>query len=208
MKEKILYAIVAALAVAVIILFVLHLTGNKNSSEQVITEVSSEGDVTEYMSVAYVDIDSLMTTYTYSIDLNEELTKKFEDARLKMAEQANVFQKEVNEFQRKLENNIFLTRERKEQEEQRLIKKNEELQKLEAKYSEELAEERFKANENLRKTILQQIQDYNKEKQYHFIYGKTNDNILYAKDVYNITTEVIDFLNRKYADDPIIKPKK
>ena len=207
MKEKIHYMIEAALAIAVVVVFVLHFSGNKKSSDPK-EPFLSEDNVSEFMSVAYVDIDSLMTTYTYSIDLNEQLTKKIEDTQLKFSETMRAFQAEVNEFQRKIENQSYLTQQRAEQEQQRLTKKNEELQKLEVKYSEEIAGERFKASENLRNMIIQQLQEYNKDKGYHFIYGKTNDNILYANEVYNITAEVIDFLNRQYAVDPIIKTNK
>jgi len=207
MKEKIHYAIEAALAVAVIILFVLQLTGSKKTSDTNMI-VSDKESVTEITSIAYVDIDSLASTYTYQLDLNERLTRLYENSQATYAEQARRFQTEYGEFQRKLENNAFLTRERAESEQQRLIKKNEELQQLEARLSQEFDKERIRLQEEMRKAIITQVAEYNKEKGFQFIFGKSFDNILFATEVYNVTSEVIEYLNMKYAEDPVFKPNE
>ena len=204
MKEKIHYVIEGALAVAVIILFLLHFTGSKNIVAP-IAAVSNESNAMEHMPIAYVDIDSLMTNYTYMIDLNEQLAKKYEDTQAKYTEQARKFQNEINDFQRKVETNSFISRERAEAEEKRLIKKNEELQQMQANYAQELDAERFRLHEDFRKTIIVQMNAYNTEKGYHVIFGKTNDNMLYTNEAYNITTDVIEYLNAQYALSPALK---
>ena len=205
MKEKIHYLVEAALAVAVIILFVLYFLGKNNTSKT--QEAVSDNEVaSEFMSIAYVDLESLMNTYTYSIDLNEQITKKFENSRAKLAEQERRWQSDAADFQRKIETNSFLSRERAEADQQRLLKKQEELQQLAAQYDQELVEYRYRITETLREVIITQLQEYNKNKGYHVIYGKMQDNILYANEAYNITAEVIDFLNRHYAATPSLKP--
>ena len=204
MREKIHYAIEAALAVAVIILFVLQFTGSNNSSDTTVT-FTNEGSDMEIMSVAYIDIDSL-SSYNYSIDLTEIITKDYENTRAKLAEQYRKFQTEYEDFQRKVETGSFLSRERAEGEAQRLAKKQEDLQKLEAQYAQELDEKQFRLREKLRQTINVQLIEYNKSKGYHFIFGKFGDNMLYSNEIYNITTEVLDYLNRQYAADPSLKP--
>lgn len=208
MKEKIHYAIEAVLAVAVVILFVLQFSGSKKSSNTDAT-VSEGGAMSgEVMPMAYIDVDSLMSNYTYSIDLNEQITKKFENSRANLTERLRKLQAEAAEFQRKYETNAFLTRERAESEAQRLQKKQEDYQGLEAKLSQELNEEQFRMNEELRNTIITQLREFNKGKGYQLVYGKINDNILYADDVYNITSEVIEFLNKQYAASPTVKPSE
>ena len=203
MKEKIHYAIEAALAVAVIILFALQFTGSKKYSDtdRVISEKEKVSDV---MPIAYVDIDSLAMTYTYSLELNDKIARKYEASQLTLAEQARKFQSEAEDFQRKIDMNIFATRERAEAEQQRILKKRDELQQLDAKLSQELDEERLRLQEEFRKTIIEQMTEYNKEKGYQIILSKTNDNILFANEVYNITTEVIEFLNLQYAKAPVL----
>ena len=205
MKEKIHYAIEAALVVAVIILFVLHFSsGSKKPANISIADMDIE-NVSAIMPIACVDIDSLMSTYTYMLDVNERIARKYENSQAMLTEEARKFQVEQNEFQRKYETNSFLTKERAEAEYQRLLKKQETLQQLDAKLSQELDEERFSLQSALRQTIYTQVAEYNKDKGYQLIYGKANDNILFANEIYNITTEVIEFLNLKYAESPALK---
>lgn len=207
MKEKVHYVIEAVLAVAVIILFILQFSDDKKKS--VVGDnvsVIEGGSVSEHpMPVAFVDVDSLISNYTYSIDLNEQITKKFENSRASLTEKLRKLQTEAADFQRKAETGAFLSRERMEAEQQRIMKKDQELQELQAQMSQELGEEQLRINEELRNTIVSQLREYNKAKGYHIVYGKTNDNILYADDAYNITKEVIDYLNRQHASSPAAK---
>ncbi|HPC27005.1 MAG TPA: OmpH family outer membrane protein, partial [Paludibacteraceae bacterium] len=124
--------------------------------------------------------------------------KKQEDSRLTINMKARELQNEMNEFQKKLENNAFLSRERAEQEQSRLIKKQQDLQKLDAQLSQKLLEEQQKMSEQLRDSINAFLKEFNKDKKYHIILSNTsNDNILYAVDGYDITSEVIKQLNQR-----------
>jgi len=199
MKEKIHYAIEGALAVAIIILFVFHFTGNKKNLQDSNVVVSDHGTVSDVMSIAYIDLDSLMENYTYSIVLSEYIAKEFENSRAKLTQQARKFQSDYEEFQRKVETNSFLSRERAESEAQRLSKRQEDLQKLEAQYTQELSEKQMRENSAMRQIIYTQINAFNKDKGYHFIFGKMGESILYANGAYNVTAEVIDYLNRNYT---------
>jgi len=199
MKEKIHYAIEGALAVAVIILFIFHFSGNKNDFSNSNVVVREHGTVSDVMSVAYIDLDSLMENYTYSIVLSEYIAKEFENSRAKLTQQARKFQSDYEEFQRKIETGSFLSRERAETEGQRLAKRQKDLQDLEAQYAQELSEKQMRENSAMRQIIYTQINAFNKDKGYHFIFGKMGESILYANGVYNITAEVIDYLNRNYT---------
>ena len=205
MKEKIHYVIEAALAIAVVVLFVLQFSDHKKPAivNAVVTDsILAPGGA---MPIAYIDVDSLMSDYTYSIDLNEQMTKKYENSRANLTEKLRKLQSEVTDFQRKVETGAFISRERAESEQQRLMKRDQDLQTLQAEMSQELGEEQLRMNEELRKTIITQLLEYNKGKGYQMIYGKMNDNILYANETYNITREVIDFLNRRYSASPVVK---
>jgi hypothetical protein len=60
-------------------------------------------------------------------------------------------------------------------------------------------------NEELRKKIISQLKEFNKNKGFYIIFGSLRDNILYADDVYNITNEAIDFLNKNHTTTPQIE---
>ncbi|MDR0700127.1 MAG: OmpH family outer membrane protein [Tannerella sp.] len=199
MKEKIHYVIEAALGIAVIILFVIQFSGGKKSMFADAAKTDSIFVLGATMPIAFIDVDSLLANYTYSIDLNEQMTRRFENSRASLTEKLRKLQSEAADFQRKLETNSFMTRERAEAEQQRLMKKDQDLQELQAQMSQELGEEQLRMNEVLRTTIISQLREYNKSKGYQIIYGKKNDNILYADDAYDITGEIIDFLNRQVS---------
>jgi len=205
MREKIHYAIEAALALAVIVLFVFHFTADKKSPETNMTFINEESE-TEIMKVAFIDTDSLLYNYSYAIDLNEQLMKYIESSQAKITAEERKWMAEAQDYQLKLENHSFLAPERQQMAEQSLMKKREDLQKMAEELNQEFSQRQFKMNETITNTIITQLKEYNKSKGYHFIYGKTADNILYANEIYNITSEVIDYLNKHYAANPSLKP--
>jgi outer membrane protein len=175
-------------------LFVIVLTGEKTDVPAAVVETS------EVMPIAYLNVDSLLMTYTFALEANEKLLKKQEDARLKLNTKARTLQNEMADFQRKLENNAFLSRERAEKEQQRLLKKQQELQELEAKLTEEIMIENQKLNIQLADTVTNFLKEYNADGHFHIILSNTaKDNVLMAAEQYDITKEVVDALNTRYG---------
>ena len=144
--KNINYVINGVLAVAVIILFVMQFSSKKEST--VAPAFTTEGDSTNLLPVAYVNVDSLLANYNYSKDLNERILKMQEDYRLDMTQRSNALRTELNDFQRKYEANAFLTTERAQQEGNRLQKKQEELQNYAAKKEQELAAKQMEKKGN------------------------------------------------------------
>ena len=152
------------------------------------------------MAIAYVNVDSLLTNYDFAKDLNEALIKKTEDARASFNSQAQSFERDYNEFQRKLQTNAFLNEDRAKSEASRLENKKNQLDQLNAKLQQELAQEQLDMNTRLNDTIQNFLKEYNAIKKYQFIFSNTlNDNILIAQPQYDITGEVLQMLNDRYA---------
>jgi outer membrane protein len=134
----------------------------------------------------------------FAQDASERLMKKQEDARLKLNSKARTLQSEMADFQRKLENNAFLSRERAEKEQQRLVNKQQELQELEAKLTEEIMLENQKLNMQLADTVTNFLQEFNADGRYHVILSNSaKDNVLMAAEQYDITSQVIEALNAR-----------
>ena len=189
----------AVLAIAVIILFWLVLgTKSNTTAKQLIT---GKATVTSgKLPIAYVNVDSLLLHYQFAKDANESLTKKQEDSRLTINTRARQLQGEMAEFQKKLENNAFLSRERAEQEQLRLQNKQRELQELDGKLSQQLLQVQQKMSEELRDTINKFMKEFNRDNKYEIIISNTsNDNVLYAAKCYDITAEVTKQLNERCA---------
>ena len=152
------------------------------------------------LPVAYINVDSLLLHYQFAKDANESLIRKQEDSRLKINTSARQLQAEMADFQRKLENNAFLSRDRAQQEQTRLQKKQQDLQQMDADLSKQLVQIQQKLNEQLRDTINKFLKEYNKDKKYALIFSNTsNDNILYADKSYDITEEVTKILNERFS---------
>ena len=187
------------LSVAVIVLFVLVL-GNKSNSVAN-QSVTGKNQVTSgKLPIAYVNVDSLLLHYEFAKESNESLIKKQEDSRLKINTLARQLQNEMGDFQRKLENNAFLSRDRAQQEQTRLQKKQQDLQELDGSLSKQLVQVQQKMSEQLRDTINNFMKEYNKDHKYQLIISNTSsDNILYAEKTYDITAEVTKLLNERYT---------
>ena len=71
---------------------------------------ATTGDI----KIAYVEMDSLLMGYNFWNDITEILMKKQEDMTATINQKARDLEKEFVEFQRKIENNAFLSRERAE----------------------------------------------------------------------------------------------
>lgn len=193
--NKVQIVINVVLLAAVAALFVIVLSGKKQGETP-----TAAVEQSEVLPIAYLNTDSLLVNYVFAQEANEKLMKKQEDARLKLNTKARTLQNEMADFQRKLENNAFLSRERAEKEQQRLIKKQQELQELEAKLTEDIMIENQKLNIQLADTLTNFLQEFNADGRYHVILSNSaKDNVLMAAESYNITSEVIKQLNARYG---------
>lgn len=197
--KNINYIINGVLALAIIILFAMQFTAKKESGQQpaISAETEGEGGI---LPVAYVNVDSLLLNYNYSKDLNEIILKKQEDSRVNINQKANALRSDMQEFERKYQNNAFLTPQRAQEEQQRLVNKQQELQALDERLTQELMLEQQKLNEQLRDTVVSQLKVFNQGRGYQVIFSNTmGDNILLASDAYDITAELLEFLNKNYT---------
>ena len=164
---------------------------NSNVAQQEQAPVAVSG-----LKIAFVDVDSLLANYTFYQDLLEEMTRKEENYRLVLAEEANKLQKEINDFQKKLENGVYSSRERAESEQNRLAKKQQAYQEKAQQYSMELDNEGLSNSQKVSEVIDNFIKDYNKTHGYNLIITKSS--MLYADEALNITAEVLEGLNAAY----------
>ena len=206
--KKINIILEIVLLVAVAALYIIHFTCQPES-EDCTQSCPTEAAAEVNLPIAYINVDSLLLQYQYSIDLNDQLLRKRENSQANYNQKARQFEDEAAEFQRKLENNAFLSEQRARSEQERLIKKQQELQELDQRLSNELATEMQNMNMRLQDSIYNYLHEYNKVKNYHLIISNSaNDNILIGAPAYNITDEVLEALNARYAAKPAKKSKK
>lgn len=154
--------------------------------------------------IAYVEVDSLMTQYNFAKDYSVTLQKKSNNARNTLSQKGNALQAAVNNFQQKLGNNGFQSREQAAGVQAALERQQRDLQELQARLEGELANETAKFNEALRDSLQNFLKAYNKDKKFDLILSKAGDNILLAEKKFDITNDVINGLNKRYK--PAAKP--
>ncbi len=186
--------------VCLVVLFVLHFTSKGGSSDQVEFAVTDSTGTVKGLPIAYVNVDSLLLNYNYSKDLNDVLIKKRENAQATLTQKARQLDSEMGEFQRKQENNAFLSEQSFKNQQQSLLKKQQDLQKLEQTLTQQLMEDQQVMNKQLRDTIYSFLKSYNLDKKYQVILSNTmNDNVMIANPKLDITEEVIKLLNKNYV---------
>lgn len=167
---------------------------------------AANGTVTEAaapaLRIAYVDIDTLLTSYEFWVSLNEEMMNKRENITATLNQKANAWQKEADDFQKKMENNAFVSQQRAESEYNRILKKKTELEELQERLGNELATESAKNDQIIRDSINNFLAAYNKDHKYNVILSRIGDNILYIDAAMNITQEIADGLNARYSSQP------
>ncbi|MCX6307330.1 MAG: hypothetical protein NTY32_00395 [Bacteroidia bacterium] len=113
------------LAIGLIVLYILHFTGANSGKSSQRAAGSDSTALAAQLPIAYINVDSLLLNYNYSKDLNEVLIRKRENAQATLTEKARKLDGEMKEFQRKRENNAFLSEQSFKSQQQALLKKDE-----------------------------------------------------------------------------------
>lgn len=188
--------------ICAVALVVASCANDKKTDEVKKADIATEfvAPVEGKLPIAIVNTDTLLNNYFMAIEANETLMTKQEDARLELNQRASGLEKEMIDFQRKVENNAFLSRERAEAEQRRLLNKQQELQNLEQQKTQELMLEQQTVSLQLRDSINAAIKVINADGRYHLIITNSmlNDNVLFAAPEYDITMEVLELLNSRY----------
>ena len=192
--KKNIFGFMAIAAVAA-----LSLASCNKSQPQV--EAKSESKAPAELKIAYVEVDSIMTQYTFAKEYSALLEKKGQNIQATLAQKQQNLQAAAANFQQKVQQNAY-TREQAQQIQMSLQKQNNDLQALNQRLSSEFQAETEKYNNALRDSIQHFLAVYNKEKKYSLILSKAGDNILYADKTHDITNEVIAGLNKAYKQAP------
>lgn len=188
MKKSFIYVLSIAFA-----LVSCNKQAEKMDSEPVVSEsTENQGGI----KIAYIEVDSLMTQFEFAKERSKELEKKSLNARNTLNQKGNQLQAAANNFQQKLQNNGFTSREQAEGVQAALQRQQSDLATLQARLENELASEQQKFLQALQDSLDNFLAIYNKDKKYDMIINKSA--ILYSDKKYDITQEVINGLNKRY----------
>jgi outer membrane protein len=141
-----------------------------------------------------------MSEYNLAQDINKEMVRKEEDIKMKLTERYKALLVDQADFERKYKNNVYATPERAQSEYNRIVQMEQEIVQLEQSLTLEFEKEGLEKNKALRDSINKYMVEFNKDKGYDFIITKLGENLLYANPAYDITKEVTNGLNARYAE--------
>ncbi|HSD06615.1 OmpH family outer membrane protein [Flavobacterium sp.] len=149
---------------------------------------------------AYVDTQELMKEYNETKDLEAKYKGQAAEKGRQLEAEINRFKQEAANFQSNAQANGQEWAQKKGAELQR---REQQLAQAQQGLQMQLQQESGKEMDSLVKGVKKFIKDYGKQKGYDYIYG-TGDaaSVLYAKDSYDITKEMIKLLNEKYKSAP------
>jgi len=131
--------------------------------------------------------------------LNEAFLKKQEDRRTELNIKAKAIDQEGTEFQRKLQNNGFISEARAIEARDQLLVKQENFRRLQQEMMDKASREQSELNKQLFDEITNFLKEYNKEKGFSIVLStQLGGNVLYAEDGFDITKEIVDRLNANY----------
>ncbi len=150
------------------------------------------------LKIAYVEVDSIMTQYTFAIESTKELKEKAENIQATLTRSQQQLEAGANKLQDDYQNNRITSQDELTRRQNALQQQSDNLQALNQRLSNEYAAETEKFNDALSDSIQHFLAIYNKDKNYSLILSKVGDNILYASRAYDITDEIIAGLNKAY----------
>lgn len=193
--------------IAVGILFFLHFTDKEETKPEQTESKLAEKNPTGKGEIAYINIDTLMNNMDIFYDMRDDLVEKQKSSEAELNSRSKSFEKEAIDFQGKVRKGL-VTRSRAKEIEQELYLEQQNLITLKDKLSLELAEEEQVMNRKLIYFIIDYLKEYNKENNYQFIVSNSlGGPFLYATDKLDITSDVIEGINAKYAEERKSKTK-
>ena len=176
------------LALAVIILFVLHF--NTNS-----TPVKSAAMATGGTKIAYFEIDSIQNNYEFFKEVKSALQLKDMENAKQLTSLKNAFASKYQDLQK---NGQYLSQAEIGSRQQELAQLEKNYTNKEQQLAQELQEESFKRLQEVKKKIENFLIQYNKDKTFAYIFSSNPDLMYYKDTAYDITSDIVAGLNKEH----------
>lgn len=177
------------------VLFYLHFT-HTEKLKQVSVAAGKNGQ--NNFKIAYFDIDSLQSNYTFYKDALEEMKSKESAANAELQDIKAKFQRRIQQLQEK---GPTMSQAEGEAAQREVAKMEQDYRKREAQLQENLQNQQMDMTKLMRKQIEDYLAEYNKQKGYAYILSYEPGFIMYYRDsLYDVTGDLVKGLNDKYKN--------
>jgi outer membrane protein len=192
--KKLSIILFAVLFLAIGALYFLFFTGKKNKKtvkETIQNEATAQG-------IAYINLDTVIFKFDMYFDRREDLIAKQKQAEAELNSKGNKYQKGANDYQEKV-NKGLVTRAQAAEIEQALYQQQQELISLKDNLQSNLLEEEQVMNRQIIDYITSYLEENKSNYNYQYILGKSFGSVvLYGDAGHDITSQVLEGLNKKY----------
>lgn len=193
---KILFNII--IAIAVVVLYILHFTANKSQAPVFINASDSTLMAMPGINAVYVNGDSLLENYDYFKNAKKQFEAKTLKTEKEIQAKTSVLELEFTNYQKMASS---MSPEQRARTEESLMRKEQEIRLFSENAANKLQEEQSKFNEQLFDKVSKYLKEHSKEKSYKVVFNFTKGaGILYADDSLNITNEVLEGLNKEHKE--------
>lgn len=173
---------------------------NKPEGKTTETKEAVNVEVAKGAEIVYVNSDSLLNNYEYFKEIKTKFEGKSKKAEADLKDKGAAFQREVAAYQQGANT---MSADQRQQTEQRLARKQQELQVYQQNAGASLQNEEAAENEKLYDKVAEYLKKHAKDKGYKMVltYSKGNSAILFADESLDVTKEVIKGLNEAYKSE-------
>ncbi len=192
--KNISLALNVVLFIAVAVLYYLHFKGKNDT----VTESSALPLPINAGTIVYVNSDSLLDEYDFYKAKKSEFEAEQDKIKSELKAQNDKLQRDVETYQRQA---IGMTDKERAEKENELGMKQQQLMQRKEELLNKLDEQQSSSSEELYARLNTYLKKHNQNKNYSFVLGyQGGGGILFANDSLNITKEVIQGLNKEYAE--------
>jgi len=191
----------AILAVALIVLYVLHFKQGSSGNETAGGAPGPSADSSSAVgfTIAYVRSDSIIQNYQYVSDQNKVIEDRAKRIEQDLKNRADGLQKEFIDYQN---NRNSLTIGQAQSVEEGLAKKEQNLRMFQERARQELAELEIGINRELYERLTNFLDSYSENNNIDMVVKfDTSSDVLYAGEGLDITAIVIENLNNQYISE-------
>ncbi len=141
----------------------------------------------------FVNTEKVVKEYKDMTTAQDKYGKMNDNLMAELQKKAQAYQTEVQDYQKQMKSMSSSARTKKEEE---LMQKRQQLQQEQQMRSQQLQQESQAAIDSVISKVKDQVKAYGEKNGYDYIYGQNDaGSIMYAKDSYDVTDEVIKALN-------------
>ncbi|MEI8005251.1 MAG: OmpH family outer membrane protein [Bacteroidota bacterium] len=185
------------LLAGLVVLYIMVLTKKEQTVQLPMALQSSKGKA---LSVVYLNLDSLNTRYELIRNLRKDLEVTVNKLQSELKKEEESLQKDGADFQQKVQANV-ISEDKAKQIYEILMKRQQALVEKKERYTQMMTQQQIAMNQKLTDTLTNFLKRFNRTYKFDYIMGyKSEGEILIANDTLDITSTIVDAINKEYQE--------